>query len=500
MRVSLFDTLSNQKKAFEPQEPGHARIYVCGPTTYDDAHIGHARPCVVYDVLVRFLRSLGWRVTYVRNVTDIDDKIIDRAAQNNEPPAELAARMFRSYSADMARLGNLEPSYQPKVSDHLQEIVELITRLIEKGHAYESAGDVYFDVNSFPEYGKLSHRDLSQMEAGASERLDERETARKKRPYDFALWKGATAGSPAWESPWGRGRPGWHIECSAMSMKYLGDSFDLHGGGLDLVFPHHENEIAQSECASGKCLASHWMHNGFVQVNKEKMSKSLGNFFRLGQAFEKVEAEAIRYALLTVHYRSPFSLEVELSDQGDLLSFPQFSEAEARLEYLYAARQRLAAIGPKKLNDRPSTASPEIRDFPARVAEVLADDLNTAQAVAHLSALLRAINELCDAGAPKGASVKRLDVEAAQRALQYCADVLGLGADDPEAFLTRIRDRRALAAGIDKLWVEACILRRAEARAKRDYVAADAVRAELSGKGVEILDTPNGTSWRLNES
>ena len=497
MSVTLFDTLSSTKKPFVPSEPGHARIYVCGPTTYDHAHIGHARPCLVYDVLVRFLRSRGLKVTYVRNVTDIDDKIIARAAENGEAPSELAARMFESYSADMARMGNLEPDHQPKVSDHLPEIIALVSRLVERGHAYQSGGDVYFDVGSCPDYGKLSHRDLSQMEAGASERLDEQESARKKHPYDFALWKGALPGSVCWDSPWGPGRPGWHIECSAMSMKFLGESFDLHGGGLDLVFPHHENEIAQSECATGQCFAAHWMHNGFVQINKEKMSKSLGNFFRLREAFDRVEPEAVRYALLTVHYRSPFNLEIELSPEGALEGFPQFTDAEGRLHYLYSTQLRLGAIGKKKIKDIPGKNLPEIMDFSDRLAAVLSDDLNTAQAVAHLSALLKAINELCDT-AEGQSGVARSDVESARFALQHCGQVLGLGQDDPLGFLERVRDRRAAAAGLDKAWVQACIERRAAARKNRDYAAADAVRGELAERGIEILDTPSGTTWRLS--
>jgi cysteinyl-tRNA synthetase len=497
MSLSLFDTLSNQKKPFVPSEPDHVRLYVCGPTTYDHAHIGHARPCIVYDVLVRFLRSKNLRVTYVRNVTDVEDKIIRRAAENGEEPASLAARMFDSYSKDMASLGNLEPDMQPKVSEHLDEIRALIRRLIERGHAYESAGDVYFDVSSCPDYGKLSHRDLSQMEAGASERLDEEETARKKHPYDFALWKGVSDGGPAWDSPWGLGRPGWHIECSAMSMKYLGETFDLHGGGLDLVFPHHENELAQSECATGQCFSRHWMHNGFVQVNKEKMSKSLGNFFRLREAFDKVEPEAVRYALLAVHYRSPYNLDIDLDDAGGLRGFPQFADAEARLEYLYSTKVRLAAIAQKKIKDLAAEPNPDIEDFGARLNQVLEDDLNTAQAMAHVSSLLKAINELCDAAQGKQGNVARRVFQAAEDALKRCAEVLGLGLDEPGTFLERVRDRRAAAAGIERAWVEDCLARRAAARAAKDFATADAVRNELSQKGVEMLDTPQGSTWRL---
>lgn len=497
MSLKLYDTLDGAKKPFETSEPGHARIYVCGPTTYDDAHIGHARPCIVYDVLVRHLRAQGMRVTYVRNVTDVEDKIISRAAQNGEEPAKLAERMFESYSLDMARLRNVVPDMQPKVSEHMGEILALIERLIEKGHAYPSAGDVYFDVASDPGYGKLSHRDLSQMEAGASDRLDESETARKKHPFDFALWKGASDGGPSWESPWGPGRPGWHIECSAMSMKYLGESFDLHGGGLDLVFPHHENELAQSECATGKCFSRHWMHNGFVQINKEKMSKSLGNFFRLREAFERVEPEAVRYSLLTVHYRSPYNLEIDLDDEGGLNGFPQFSEAEARLEYLYSAIERYRQIAESKIKDDSGPTPDEISFYPARVAKVLDDDLNTAQAVAHLSGLLKAINEICDVVQAKKGSVSRETYVATGHALTFTQEVLGLGLDEPREFLARVRDRRAKTQGIDCSWVEDCLRRRAEARQAKDFAAADVVRDELIKKGVEMLDTPAGTSWRL---
>ncbi len=499
MTLQLFDTLTNQKKEFIPLAQGHARIYVCGPTTYDDAHIGHARPCIVYDVLVRHLRASGLRVTYVRNVTDVDDKIIKRAAENGEAPASLSARMFESYSADMARLWNLEPDAQPKVSEHLPEIRALIERLLERGHAYESAGDVYFSVSSFPEYGKLSHRDLSQMEAGRSERVDEEDAKKKRHPYDFALWKAAKPGEVSWESPWGPGRPGWHIECSAMSIRYLGETFDLHGGGLDLVFPHHENELAQSECATGKCFSRHWMHNGFVQVNKEKMSKSLGNFFRLREAFERTEPEAVRYALLTVHYRSPFNLEMDLDDSGGLLGFPQFREAEGRLSYLYSTKKRLQSVPQKKVKgDGP--APPDIREFNERLACALDDDLNTAQAVAHLSALLRAVNELVDQTAAKGGSISAPSVHAAREALLRASEVLGIGSDDADAFLARVRARRAMALGIREPWVLQKIEQRAAARRAKDFALADLVRGELLDKGVELLDSPEGTDWRLSES
>ena len=497
MALTLFDTLTNRKKPFETGEPGLAKVYICGPTTYDDAHIGHARPCVVYDVLVRHLRAEGTRVHYVRNVTDIDDKIIVRARDNGEEPAALAARMLASYQTDMARLHTIEPDEQPKVSEHMDEIRGLIEKLVERGHAYVSAGDVYFHVGSFADYGKLSHRNLAQMEAGASERVDESDAQKKKHPYDFALWKAAKPGEPSWESPWGPGRPGWHIECSAMSMRYLGETFDLHGGGLDLVFPHHENEIAQSECATGHTYCRQWMHNGFVQVNKEKMSKSLGNFFRLREAFERTEPESLRYSLLAVHYRAPYNLEMDLDDAGNLLGFPQFRDAEARLVYLYTTRERLQALPESKRKADESAVAEDIAAFSARLTESLDDDMNTAQGIGHVANLLRATNELLDKANVKKGYVPEHAYRAALAAFDRVGLVLGLGLDDARAFLTRVRDRRATELGIAGSWVEQKIAERAEARAQKDFTRADEIRVELTTRGVEILDSPDGTTWRL---
>jgi cysteinyl-tRNA synthetase len=498
MALELYDTLQEKVIPFTLSEPGKAKIYVCGPTTYDDAHIGHARPCIVYDVLVRYLRSQGIEVTYVRNVTDIDDKIIKRAAENHETPTELAERMFDSYSRDMERLGNLTPDSQPKVSEHLGEIVALIAELVERGYAYPSSGDVYFEVSKYPAYGRLSHRNLRDLEAGASERVDEVEQQRKRHAADFALWKGAKPGEPSWPSPWGPGRPGWHIECSAMSMKELGPTLDLHGGGLDLVFPHHENEIAQSECATGCVYSHHWMHNGFVQVNREKMSKSLGNFFRLREAFDKVEPEAVRYSLLAVQYRAPYQLEMELDDAGRLVAFPQFRDAENRLVYLYETKRRLAEVSETLVDEAgTSDASPEISAFSAALSSALDSDLNTAVALGHVAALLKAVNELLDRLKVKKAKVSRLSLESADAALRLVSDVLGLGQEAPLPFLCRVRDRRAAERGILPAWVEEQLVLRKQARDARDFAAADAVRGALVQLGVEILDSPSGTTWRL---
>lgn len=494
----LYNTLTQKKAPFTPITPGEVRLYVCGPTVYDYSHIGHARCYVVYDVLVRHLRANGLKVTFTRGVTDVDDKILKRAEQNAEDPLKLADRFLEAYHDDMAKLGNLEPDIEPKVSDHIEQIVALVQQLIDRGSAYAVGGDVYFHVPNFADYGKLSHRKLDDMLAGASDRTDDEETARKKHPFDFALWKSGDGKSKAWDSPWGPGRPGWHIECSAMSMHHLGESFDLHGGGLDLVFPHHENEIAQSEAATCKCYAHTWMHNGFVQVNKEKMGKSLGNFFSIREVFKRTEPEALRYALMTTHYRGPFSLEWDNDSEGNLQGFPQFEEAEKRLEYVYTTRQRLRGLPSKRVVDQADARLPaDIMEYESRLADCLNDDLNTPAALAHTSDFLSALNQLCDAAMAKKGKAAKAAVEAAKRGLDALGARLGLGTDEPSAFLTRVRDRRAAALGLDRQWVEQMLRERREARSAKDFARADEIREELAERGVEVLDGQAETSWRL---
>ena len=330
MEIFINNTMTGQKEAFHPLREGSVGLYVCGPTVYDMSHIGHARVFVTFDVVARFLRSLGNDVTYVRNFTDIDDKIIRRANEQGVPSSEISEKFIAEFQKDMASLGVRPADVEPKVTQHIPEIIALIEKIIANGHAYESGGDVYFAVRSFNGYGKLSKRDLDQLEAGARVEVGDK----KRDPLDFALWKAAKPGEPFWESPWGKGRPGWHIECSAMSAKYLGETFDIHAGGKDLVFPHHENEIAQSEAASGKTFANYWMHNGFVQIDNEKMSKSLGNFFTIRDVLKTYEAEALRLFLLGTHYRNPinfsdaalaeqllYALRGPLGDAPDLLKY-----------------------------------------------------------------------------------------------------------------------------------------------------------------------------------
>ena len=336
----LYNTLTRSKEPLRTRDPGRVAMYVCGPTVYDDAHLGHARAYVAFDVLFRFLRWAGFQVVYVRNYTDVDDKVIRRAAEAGTTPNELAERYIERYREDMARLRVLEPDVTPRVTDHMPEIIGLVQALVDRGHAYVLEDGVYFSVRSYNGYGRLSGRQLDDLKAGARVDVDDK----KQDPMDFALWKLAKPGEPAWDSPWGAGRPGWNIECSAMSRKYLGDGFDIHGGGMDLVFPHHENEIAQSVCATGTEFVRLWMHNGFVNINKEKMSKSLGNFFTIRQAAELVEAEAIRLYLLGTHYRGPVQFEVDLAEDGSLRGFPGLAEAERRLAYGYDVARRLASV------------------------------------------------------------------------------------------------------------------------------------------------------------
>jgi cysteinyl-tRNA synthetase len=497
MSVRLHNTLSGQKEPFEPAEPGHARIYVCGPTVYDYAHLGHARCYVVYDVLVRHLRANGLRVTYVRNITDVDDKILKRASETGSEPTELAARFADAYAEDMHRLGNVDPDVEPRVSTHLQDIFDLVQRLIDGEHAYVADGDVYFSVESFPPYGKLSHRELDQMKLGASERLNDSQTARKRHPADFALWKRSEEGAWGWDSPWGRGRPGWHIECSAMSMKHLGDTLDLHGGGLDLVFPHHENEIAQSEAATGKPFSRCWMHNGFVEVDKEKMSKSLGNFFTARDLFDRVEPEAIRYFMMTVHYRAPLNLDWTLDEDGNVTGFPQFEEAERRVAYLYKTKQRLAGLPPKRVSDDGATPPADLASFGKQLRDALDDDLNMPVSLAKLADFLKTVNELCDHAMRKKGKASRAAVDAATAGFAALEAELGLGAQNADEVLLRIRDRGADARGLQASWIEERIAARTDARIAKDFAAADAIRDELAARGVELLDGPQGTGWTI---
>ena len=458
--LQIYNTLTRRKAPFTPIEPGKARMYVCGMTVYDLCHLGHARVLVVFDVVYRYLRHLGYDVTYIRNITDIDDKIIRRAHENGEPIERLTDRFIAAMHEDAAALGVLPPSDEPRATAHIAEILAMTERLVANGHAYAvDNGDVYYAVASFPGYGKLSGKDPRELRSGARVEVDDA----KRDPLDFALWKAAKPGEPAWDSPWGSGRPGWHIECSAMSTCCLGNHFDIHGGGADLQFPHHENEIAQSEGATGEPFVNVWMHNGFVRVNEEKMSKSLGNFFTVREILARYQPEEVRYFILGSHYRSPLNYDDEHLDN-----------ARAALTRLYTALRGLPE----------ATATDAGASFRARFDAAMDDDFNTPVALAVLFDLAREINRV------------RGDDETAAAALgaelRALGGLLGLLGQDADDYLRAGTG----AEGPSDADIEALIQQRADARKARDFAGADRIRDELQAAGILLEDGPGGTTWR----
>lgn len=455
--LHLYNTRTREKARFVPLEDGKVGLYVCGITVYDLSHMGHARTYLSFDVLVRYLRHLGFDVNYVRNITDVDDKIIARANENSESVDALTTRTIGMMHEDFAAINLIEPDIEPRVTGHMPEIIEIIQTLIDKQFAYQaSTGDVLFDVSQFDEYGKLSRQDLEQLNAGA--RVDIAKG--KTDPLDFVLWKSAKPGEPSWSSPWGEGRPGWHIECSAMNHKHLGKHFDIHGGGSDLIFPHHENEVAQSCCAFDTPYVNVWMHTGMVQVNDEKMSKSLGNFFTLREVLKQYDAQTLRFFLMSAHYRSQLSYT-----QDNIL------QARAALERLYTA---LRDVTPD--DDTPL----EFGGYQARFEAAMNDDLNVPEALSVLFDLARDLNK-----------AKADSAEAAKLAsvLKRLGGVLGLLESDPSDFLQSGSDD-------DVSTIEALIQKRNDARASKDWAAADAARDALTDMGIVLEDGPQGTIWR----
>jgi cysteinyl-tRNA synthetase len=478
--------MSGGKEEFVPVEPGKVRMYVCGVTVYDHCHIGHARANIVFDMIFRYLKHAGYDVTYVRNYTDIDDKIINRANEQGVAWNEVAERFIGEFDKDMAALGLEIPTHQPKATEHIAEIIAIVQRLVDKGYAYPANGDVYFRVNRFDDYLKLSKRNMDDMQAGARVEMDDR----KEHPMDFALWKGSKPGEPAWDSPWGPGRPGWHIECSAMSMKYLGETFDIHGGGKDLVFPHHENEIAQSEAANGKPFVKYWLHNGFVNINSEKMSKSLGNFFTIKEVLEKYDSEILRFFLLSAHYRSP----IDFCDQN-------LNEAEAGLERIYSA---LAAIDAALLKPADSGQAAEaeaelearLSEFMPRFCEAMDDDFNTALALAHVFDLVRSVNRMLAEGSDLSPTVREL-LTGVKEAFVVVGRVLGVFTSDPAHYLARIKARKAAELTISADEIEGLIAERAASRKNKDFKRSDEIRDYLLERNIMLLDGPAGTAWKV---
>jgi cysteinyl-tRNA synthetase len=479
MSLTIYNSETRRKEEFATQEPGRVRMYVCGVTVYDDPHIGHARCYVAFDAIHRHLLARGFAVEYARNFTDIDDKIIKRAAETGQDWRALAQRYIDSFQADMAALGVLPPSLEPRATEHIAEIIAAVKGLVDKGHAYVVDGDVYFAVQSFAPYGRLSGRNLEDMQAGARVEVDQR----KDNPLDFALWKASKPGEPRWESPWGPGRPGWHIECSVMSQKYLGQTFDIHGGGKDLLFPHHENEVAQAEALSGRPFARYWVHNGFVNVNNEKMSKSLGNFFTIKDILKHTRPEALRLFLLGKHYRSP----LDFSDAA-------LKDAAQGLERLYTA-----LLGAEAANQATQTSTAfgeeawkeEIKSAGDGFEQAMDDDFNTAGAVGHLFSLARTINRL--AGEPPCRERNLLLAQAAQT-LKDLGARLGLLRQEPDSFF---HDLQAEESTDFTAKVEGLIADRQGARKARNFAEADRIRDELKALGVVLEDSPQGTRWRL---
>jgi len=454
MTLRFYNSLTNQKEDFIPIREGEVSMYVCGMTVYDSCHLGHARAMMAFDILVRYLKNQGYKVKFVRNITDVDDKIIERAIKNNESIGELTQRTIASMQEDFSQLGLLLPNTEPRATDYIAGMIEMIEGLIQKGHAYHSpGGDVFFAVRTFPEYGKLSNKNIDDLNPGA--RIAEDDS--KKDPLDFVLWKSAKEGEPSWDSPWGQGRPGWHIECSVMSFENLGEHFDIHGGGPDLLFPHHENEIAQSECASGNKFANYWLHSGLLKINGEKMSKSLGNFAMLKDLFISYHPEVIRYYLVSSHYRSSLNFDQE-----------SLNQARSALTRLYQALTSMEGEG-NELD----------QDMMNQFSFVMNDDLNTPEALSLLFQLAKSINNAPD---PKqkmkyGATLKKL------------SGVLGLLQDEPKNFFQ-------FGATLSDEEIGQQIALRNAARDERDFQTADKIRDSLIEQGIILDDSSDGTTWK----
>jgi cysteinyl-tRNA synthetase len=482
-RMKIHNTLSGRKEEFVPLTPGKVRMYVCGVTVYDFCHIGHARSAIVFDVMRRYFKYKGFDVVFIRNFTDIDDKIINRARQEGLSWDAIAGKYTCEYYRDMDALGVARADIEPKATEYIAEMLAIVQGLVEKGYAYEVDGSVYFEVDRAPEYGKLSKRDKEEMLAGARVEVNER----KKNPMDFALWKRSKEGEPSWDSPWGSGRPGWHIECSAMSIKHLGESFDIHGGGADLIFPHHENEIVQSESFTGKPFARYWIHNGFITVDKEKMSKSLGNFFTIREILNKFDAEIVRLFLLSTHYRSP----IEFSDE-------QLRETEISLDRYYSTVFRINGFV-KKSDSKRSSLNVEndfeasVNSFKERFEEAMDDDFNTALGIGHIFEFIRDVNKLLDSK-PSGQKMRELS-QKAKDVLSEVGGVLNIFGRTPEEWYRALMVAKKIS--LSEKEISEQIKERQDARQRNEWDVADRIRKELDEKGIILEDKEGGTDWKV---
>jgi cysteinyl-tRNA synthetase len=490
MSLEVYNTLTNKKEPFTPLNPPKVGMYVCGITTYDTCHLGHARAAVVFDMIYRHLKHCGFDVNYVRNYTDVDDKIINRSTKEGVACDVISQRYIEEYERDMEALGVLSPNMKPRATEHIGCMIETIQKLIGRGLAYEVGGSVYFSVRKFPSYGKLSGKNIEELEAGARVEVDES----KQDPLDFALWKAAKPGEPTWDSPWGPGRPGWHIECSAMSSKYLGQPFDIHGGGRDLIFPHHENEIAQAEGAMGRPFVRYWIHNGFINIDAEKMSKSLGNITSIRHVLSQHDPEAVRLFLLASNYRSPLDYTQKA-----------IAEAAGSLDRFYDTAERLHAIHPGKASSDDAGRRPEAQElkaslstFEERFDAAMDDDFNTARAVGLAFEVVRLANRYLDVAGSECSAFAGWVVLKFSEMQHLLGEVLGVFGTDPAHYHERAQRRVQAAKGVDPEAVERLIGERAAARKARDFAAADAIRKQLDELGVEIKDKPDGaTEWKL---
>jgi cysteinyl-tRNA synthetase len=467
MTLYIYNTLSGKKEEFIPIKNNRVSMYVCGPTVYDSCHIGHARSVIVFDVIARYFKKLGYNLKYIRNFTDIDDKIIKKAQETKSDAKSIAEKYIKEFYRDMDALNVKRADIEPKATEHIKEIIELINKLIEKKAAYQIEGDVYFKVESFEDYGKLSGRNLEDMQAGARIDIDKR----KKNPFDFALWKSAKEGEPFWTSPWGKGRPGWHIECSAMSRKYLGETFDIHGGGKDLIFPHHENEIAQSQKAFNSGFAKYWIHNGFVNINKEKMSKSLGNFLTVNDMLQKYHPDSIRLFLLSNHYRSP----IDFSDEN-------IKRADAGVEKIYSLAKRVAENNIVSENQ-------DTGKYFKLFCEAMNDDFNTAKGIGELFNAVKSLNKLLD----KKRTSK--DIITLKNDIEKISDILGILSENPSLFFEKRNYAGLKDKDVDAKLIEKLISERNKARESKDWAKADEIRDKLSKMNIVLKDSADGTSW-----
>ena len=501
MPLRIYNTLTGKKEDFVPLHDKRVGMYVCGVTVYDLCHIGHARSAIVFDAIYRYLQYRGYGVTFVRNFTDIDDKIIKRANEEGVNFKTVAEKYIHEFNIDMGGFDLEKPRFEPKATEHIPEMIKLVSTLIEKGYAYQGGGDVFFSVEKFKDYGKLSKRNLEEMQAGARVSIDEK----KENPLDFALWKGSKPGEPFWESPWGKGRPGWHIECSVMSQKYLGDTLDIHGGGKDLIFPHHENEIAQSEGATGKPFVRYWIHNGFVNINKEKMSKSLGNILTLKEIFKDWHPEAIRLFLLSSHYRSPVDF-----------SFDGLSEVKSALHRFYAtlgsiqeelkrpgSPQALSLPSPSRGEGKGGGVSPIedarqiLESFQARFEEAMDDDFNTAQALGYFFDLQRHLNSLLDISKKQRTEEILAMLKEGLEYLTRLGSIFGLFQKDPENYLNEQKKEGLKRLNLAEDEILRLIDERNLARKEKNWKRADEIRNNLLSKGIILEDTPSGTIWKI---